>query len=524
MSLLGQRILTRASSQAGFTMIITIGVLLITSLLLVASFTAANGDVNISRTSVYQQQAYYAALSGVQEYEYKLEENADYWETCNPLSSAEESSERYEVSLLPAETAKGAECKTNPAEAIIESSGSASNTFRILSTGCAGKSGLTSCPAKSEGNVEVRSIVATFKVTGFLNYVYFTQYEDVDPALTGKSTSVCEKYYEEKGVKRASECETLIFTKEDSVNGPMHTDDAANVTCSKELTFGRNGHTPADPVEINGGTWPSCGSSEPTYYTESKTYSKGIELTPPESDESLGSYVESGYRYKGLTRLVLNGSSNQIAVYTWGSNTWTKKEVSWPSNGLIYVESNGACSFKYSDTENDYNGSTSKLNEMEKCGTVYVEGTYSKSLTIAATNDVIITNSIYPTSVAGKLGSAPSGTNTLGLIATNFVRVYHPTGVNESSDISEPFIYAAILSTSHSFVVDAYSSGKKLKDLNVYGAIAQKFRGPVGVVGGAGYTKEYTYDQRLVAEEPPYFLPPLKSGWKVSRETLAKAG
>ena len=60
--------------------------------------------------------------------------------------------------------------------------------------------------------------MATFKVTGFLDYVYFTQYEVIDPTLNG--TKNCEKYYEEKGVKRAAECETLIFTKSDSVSGP----------------------------------------------------------------------------------------------------------------------------------------------------------------------------------------------------------------------------------------------------------------------------------------------------------------
>ena len=58
----------------------------------------------------------------------------------------------------------------------------------------------------------------------------------------------------------------------------------------------------ADTVEINGGTWPSCtAGSEPTYYTESKTYSKGTELVAPESDESLGAYVESANKFTGAT-------------------------------------------------------------------------------------------------------------------------------------------------------------------------------------------------------------------------------
>jgi hypothetical protein len=67
-----------------------------------------------------------------------------------------------------------------------------------------------------------------------------------------------------------------------------------------------------------------------------------------------------------------------------------------------------------------------------------------------------------------------------------------------------------------------------MKNLNVYGAIAQKFRGPVAEGTGSsithGYSKEYTYDSRLASEEPPYFLSPLKSGWKVIRLTSAAPG
>ena len=95
--------------------------------------------------------------------------------------------------------------------------------------------------------------------------------------------------------------------------------------------------------------------------------------------------------------------------------------------------------------------------------------------------------------------------------------------------MTEPFIYAAILSTSHSFTVDNYTCGAPLKKLTVYGAIAQKFRGPVGTGNGAGtnysgYLKEYKYDSRLAAEEPPYFLSPLKTGWQISRLTATAGG
>jgi len=511
-------------------MIIALGVMLVTSLLLVAAFTAVDGDISVSHENVTHQQAYYAALSGVQEYEYKLEANSSYWENCEPLTSNEEGGERYEVTLLAAEDEpKGTTCSaSNPFETEIESSGVAANTFRVLVVGCAGEANLTSCQGQNKSNVSTRSIVATFKLTGFLDYVFFTQYEDIDPTLDNTNQTNCTKYYEEKGVKRAAECQTLIFTKEDSVTGPMHTDDAANVTCSKELTFGRKSHAPPDTVEINGGTWPSCtAGNEPTYYTESKTFARGTELVAPESDESLGAYVESTDKFTGVTELTLNGTTNEITVANWKNKVKTEGKIPWPKNGLIYVEGSGSCTYKYNVESSD---SSSEMGEEEKCGTVYVEGTYSKSLTVAGSDDVIIKGSISPTSVT-KLGNAPTGTATLGLIATDFVRVYHPcttggmgSGTNGTGSLTNPWIYAAILSTSHSFVVDNYKCGATLGNLNMYGAIAQKFRGPVGQVGSHGYTKEYIYDQRLATEEPPYYLSPLRTGWKVSRETAPTGG
>jgi hypothetical protein len=524
-----ERLLRRLREQHGFTMIIALGVMLVTSLLLVAAFTSVDGDINASHENVTHQQAYYAALAGVQEYEYQLESNSSYWENCSPLSSTLESGERFEVTLLPAE----GQSKCNPAnpfETEIETSGAAANTFRVLSVGCAGEAALTTCSGQSKSNVSTRSIVATFKVTGFLDYVYFTQYEDLDPTLNNTSVVNCTKYYVEKGVTRSSECTNITFLANDDVLGPMHTDDAASVMCSKELVFGREKQKPYDAVEINGGTYPTCGAgTEPTYNTESKTYSKGPELVAPPSDESLAQYVEPANRFVGETRVVLQpkGEANKIAVTTYRIGTGEKVEqkLSWPANGLIYVENSG-CSFKFDVESAD---TSSEEAAAEKCGNVYVEGSYSKSLTIAGANDVIINGSLYPTSVAGKLGTAPAGAPTVGLIATDFVRVYHPCSSNKNGSgyMEEPWIYAAILSTSHSFVVDNYRCGAKMKNLGVYGAIAQKFRGTVGTAvsgGGSGYTKKYLYDPRLATEEPPYFLSPLKTGWKVARETAPTGG
>jgi Tfp pilus assembly protein PilX len=506
-------------------MIVALGVMLVTSLLLVAAFSAANGDIKLTHEDSTQKQAYYAALAGIQEYEYKLQVNPDYWESCAVPPSTITGGESYEVKLLTAESAPSGTtaCSiTKPFETMIESKGAAVNTFRVESVGRAGTS--------------KRTIIATFQVTGFLNYVYYTDYEDEDPELYSPKAN-CEVY---RSDKRSSECQVIVFTSEDDVNGPLHTNDSPDI-CGK-VTFGRAEHTPPDPVEIYGTPYSEgCErgvGNEATYNTTSKSYTKGTELVPPQSDTTLEAYVEKEYQFEGVTHLKLNGLSNTITVTTEKEVSKVIKEetktIAWPPNGLIYVrgrqekEEEVACPYVYSPSKSD---NKEEKEEEVNCGNVYVEGTYAKSLTIGSEDDLIIDGSIYPTSVEGKLGSAPTGTTALGLIANNYVRIYHPIKEegrggcsNETGSLPNVWIYAAILSTEHSFLVDNFECGESLGKLNVYGAIAQKFRGIVGTTGGTGYLKNYNYDERLAVDEPPYFLSPLNAGWKVVRETSPTAG
>jgi hypothetical protein len=77
-----------------------------------------------------------------------------------------------------------------------------------------------------------------------------------------------------------------------------------------------------------------------------------------------------------------------------------------------------------------------------------------------------------------------------------------------------------MLAIQHSFIVDHYNCGSQLGDLIVNGAIAQKYRGPVGTVGNSGYNKVYTYDDRLRYLSPPNFLDPVESAWHMQRQTI----
>jgi hypothetical protein len=153
----------------------------------------------------------------------------------------------------------------------------------------------------------------------------------------------------------------------------------------------------------------------------------------------------------------------------------------------------------------------------------------TKDVTIAADNDIIVD------------GNLTHGSGfEVGLIANNFVRVYHPidrskscssSQANDSSSpedptqgsMTNPVIDAAILAINHSFIVDNWSCGSSLGDLTVNGAIAQEYRGTVGTHSGStivsGYAKDYSYDYELRYHQPPFFLDPVQAGWGILQET-----
>ncbi|HEY1688933.1 MAG TPA: hypothetical protein VGF95_08725 [Solirubrobacteraceae bacterium] len=535
----------RLRNEDGFTMLVTLGVLLVSGLLLTAAFTASSGDIQLSHHSTNHSQAYYAAAAGIQAFENELQKEPNYWETCPELKKTLGSSgspESYIVKPLPAEnptSGKFTRCETSkPFQSMIEKAGSAAaDTFRIEATGEAGNSGPTQASAQK--------IIATFKVDGFLNYVYFTHYEDEDPELYSAPSGCAEKYYSE----RPSTCSTIIFTSGDSVNGPMHTDDAAAI-CG-EVSFGRSGRTVDDVVEINGKPYAyncSGGSYKPKFNTANGESTIGAELLPPESDSSLTQYVLPADEFTGVTHIALEGET--IKITNKSVNKGAPESIAWPENGLIYVKNNKGCGFNFGEHyANETLDTSTEESEEATCGTVYVSGRYAKPLTIAAEEDVIIDGEILPSAIL-KAGETPPANDvaTLGLIANDYVRIYHPleevekcssqgfgksakqvcttTTVNGKGSLTNPWIYAAILATKSSFLVDNYKSGTELGHLNVYGAIAQNYRGIVGQSGsgGTGYLKEYKYDERLAVDEPPYFLQPLNAEWRVIRETSGSSG
>jgi hypothetical protein len=288
-------------------------------------------------------------------------------------------------------------------------------------------------------------------------------------------------------------------------------------------TFGRD---PKDRVTVYGPspgwiTAPNCAGTAPNFKSPLRVVTKSVDM--PSSNDELKNIVLPAYHYRGRTTILFQTSTpGKMQVTNSHVNSGTPTLVDVPSNGVVYVDSDGSCT-QQPPTAQTYTYNT--YTESTACGNLYVSGSYSDSLTLAADNDIIIkpynTNCTGGT-CNGDLVKANSDA-VMGLIANQFVRVYHPcsNGTNQRGYMQTVKIDAAILSLKHSFIADNHACGSPMGNLTVTGAIAQKYRGTVGTgtktAYTSGYVKDYWYDDRLKYRTPPYFLQPTSSAWNVVR-------
>ncbi|HEX2809382.1 MAG TPA: hypothetical protein VHN80_24735 [Kineosporiaceae bacterium] len=523
--------------EQGSILLLVLGSLVAISLVLFATLAYAVQTSKPTRHDQDAKIAFSAAQAGIDEYVSRLTANDNYWKNgdSDSLNSAFGSGQTiqgtgtagakytYHVLSTPASTAQD-------------------GLIRVQVTG-------TSTPGAGHDAIS-RTVIATLQVRGFLSYVYLSDVEVVDPSIIGGSASCANYHYATGGTpaRPTSGCNEIQWTGGDTVRGPLHSNDALQINGSVNFT---DTQTESSWPTLNGTasstTW--WGSQSPPLSGHSPVYAAGVSL--PVSNATLLQYVSPdvdgssstppgpGCYYQGASEFVFNGGSMSVrSPMTSRSDTparclATATRSQWqtitPIPPVIYVDSatSGSCStgstsaFSYPQANANYNAGTSTAvswgdspNYSCMRGTAYVKGQVASSLTIASADDVVVTGNLTVDSL--------TGANVIGLVAGNCVWVYHPVNSSGNNLLTTPVstIQAAILSLRHSFLVENWAQGSALGTLTVTGAIAQKFRGPVGTGSGSnistGYYKYYSYDSRLANVQPPYFLKPTSTPWKIT--------
>ncbi len=543
-------------SEHGFALIIVIAIGAVLMILATVAVTASISGTMKARQDQAASAALSAAYAGVEEYQSRLSNDSFYVQFGNPAADFTGASSV----VLPTGT------QENPAFGIgtggtwadVAGSGGTAqfryevNTEDYLDTGV--------IRVRSTGLVNgvTRSVIADLRQTGFIDFLYFTDYEIQDPEISGESAS-CVKY---EWAGRSTSCDRIRFAPNDVINGPLHSNDTLYIC---ESNF--NGKvTTSNSIDQGGGRLydiPSgCGTANFNSGGLAYANSVGMPATNSQmkrevrSDLTTSGVPKPGCLYTGPTEIAFHGNGTMTVWSPWTKKTQITGDpatggstpaacgsisnlrsgsgatITVPDRNLVYVQnvptvssdpnywgryesgrpscSSGGNPLGYPISSEDASSSAYGC----KNGDVFVQGTMSGQLTIAAENYVYI---------VGDIIYKNDSTDILGLVGNNAVWVWNPMNRygNKLLSGSNREIEAAIISVLHTFQVQNYRDTGNRGTLTVKGAIAQKFRGPVGTVysNGSianGYAKDYNYDPRFRYTAPPKFLSPVTTTYGVT--------
>lgn len=531
------------SDRNGFTMVSVVTGMLVIGMFSIGAYSAALGDISIGRKDQDRKRALEAAKAGIAWYAYHLYREPDFWVKCEDVGAAQpglslqganrpanrwrtlpnNSEASFQVELMTADNTAvtQAQCEADPGGEMLDG-----GVLRIRSTG------------RVRG--KTRQLVATFRRNTFLDYLWYTNWETSPPAAQVSPDTApirCDvKRSTRRGYEKVrnalgqyvDECSEIQFPSSDALAGPMHTEDESFLVCGSP-TFGRNA---ADAVEVALAASPSSAfvppvsggcSASPNVDGTTVAPSKSLDLPPDNQDLADVADVT----LTGQSCITFNGTSVTFKEgMNWnggidcdnGSGSETTAQLG--ANTVIFVRKGvGGCG-KYEKVQK-YPGTNSG------CGDVAVRGTYGANVTVGSDDDIVVVDDLQ---------KATSGNQMMGLIANDYVRVYHPADYynndancynnTNSSTPRVQSIDAAILALTGAFIVDNWECGRfptTSNTLNVTGNIAQYWRGPVGTgtatTVSSGYRKNYVYDDRLKYRQPPSYLDPEESAWHMLRQS-----
>lgn len=523
------RLRPEARDESGIALVAVIILSAILMAMVGATATLAVNSLDNSKRDQDWNAALSAAEAGLDDYLYRLNRDSEYWQ--------------FNAANLPPDG--------NVAfSQWVNVPGSGNGQFRYsVDVSQLTSQGIIKVTASGNVNGVTRTIEGQLRRRNFLDYLYFTEYETVDPALytgypfsSSTAQALCaHRYWDTVG--RHPSCMDITFITQDIIKGPLHTNDALLLSGSPQFQGPtttswdgtcQNSYCSPDTDRYRGATATPVFSrpGDPAY---------AAPLSLPPSNTAIRTKADPaqggvGCMYTGPTRITLNsnGTMNVTSPLTKSSNCQTGNGVSLPVNGVIYVQSVPTSGDpNYTATCPVGSGNplgypvSGDLNTAQYgCfdGDAFVSGTLKGKLTVAAQDSIVITGNL--TYEGGSTGS-----DILGLIADNYVEIYHPVSCsswnngfctsasNMTGSLSNPQVYAAVLTIKHSFRVQSHGYGTTLGTLTVYGSLGQLYRGPVGTFSNGspvtGYAKNYTYDQRLSYTSPPHYLDPVASAWGI---------
>ncbi|MGH9054521.1 MAG: pilus assembly PilX family protein [Acidimicrobiales bacterium] len=496
----------RSASESGLALIATILVMVIVMALLTVIYNEGIQTLPLARNAQNYQAALQAADAGVEDYINRLDNNAAYYlETGDPGN--------------PAFSGWTPVPGTNVHEwfryAIDNQTTARNGVVHLIVSGAAG----TDPSVAAQGN-SVRTVNVSISLSGFTSFLYYTDYEIVAPSIAtvdgGQYTQECQFHawewntYTNSGYGPDPSCapDFIYFADNDTLNGPVFSNDEMHICGSPSFPQGATtAYNQATSADVAGSTQyggpgavyddPSCYNNPsfgpPSAAPGSEPAGAGKSDFPATNTNMESDLAASndggGCSYTGPNITVVFNSDGTMTV-TVGSRSTSSpppgatfacsgSHIPLPPNGLLYDANPTGCA-------------------RSSCyANVNVSGTVAGQVTVGSQTNITIQSDLVDAST--------SGGDVIGLSATNSIIL--------PADYGGVTIDAAMVALDNSIYLPDWSNYGSFGDLNIYGSLAQEFRGPVGTTSGSGYTKNYNWDPRLKYLQPPYFTSPTLPNW-----------
>lgn len=323
--LLGLRLralLNRESREDGVAMAMVVGVAAV-MMLLVATMSASSVSGLVKSTHDEDWNgAIDAAYAGVADYQGRLANDYTYVQYGNPDSTYGSGNPDRAISLPPVTNDAFGLKKGGTWATVAGSGGAASYRYEVDNSDYS-STGVLRIRATGRVGTTTRSVVADLKQQGFIDYLYFTDYEINRPPLAG---NVCGDHDDPPHAweGRSASCDSIQFIAGDVINGPMHSNDTivicggkftGTVTTSSTILVGTNRYstTGCNPVNT-----PNFVAGKPAL-APTISMPAGNQKLSQETRTDLPLVQRPGCLYTGPTSITFNGAT--MTVYS----PWTKQ-------------------------------------------------------------------------------------------------------------------------------------------------------------------------------------------------------
>lgn len=541
----------RLDDEEGVALITVLGLTFVVTLLLVAAVGYALNTMPQVRDHEDWNAALGAAEAGIDDALFRLNQNSSYW-AVEDLDN---------LAMTGWREVPGASTGARYHYRLDASEVASTGAVDVTATGLVGD--------------QTRTIEVRLRRRGFLDYLYFTDFEVVDPyawpqldlEVKAAMDSFCGVHWPDRDGREGPVnndvgnlgCQQIRFVPGDVLRGPVHTNDAIRIEVAGggpsgeapgrpryygEVTTGWDG---PNPGAADNQLWlrqPSSVAGATPYFQDGIRYRERLGV--PQTNQRLADQAaDTGCVYQGptLIRFFTAAGAGRMSVASpltpansAGPGCGPGTNLDLPDGEAIYVRRSlqpvGGGHPLGLPRSNDIS------NYATRNGDAFVFGQVRGQVTVGAEHDVYVVHDLTYTD------RSPNSADLTGLIATNNIFIYRPARSNNAAlavtgnvppfnrlsdnpfsaqaTWESPRVDAALLALNRSISVQNFNRGPGQGDLSVFGAMGQRFRGPVGqgtpgTTSFRGFLKDYEYDPRLQFLSPPHFVEPEQSPWERRR-------